>query len=236
MSVNFLWSCPYCNRDTTIVPSNVSRSSHHFDNENKDGSLGILTRVIICPNDQCKEYQINAYLYHTQFVLNGGARMVGEPIISWALKPRSFAKQFPEYVPIAVRTDYEEACLIRDLSPKASATLSRRCLQGIIRDFWDIKKDRLIDEIDALKEKIDPLTWNAIDSVRSIGNIGAHMEKDINLIIDVDPEEAQLLIGLIEILIKDWYITRYERQKHLQTIVQIGESKKQKKDKSKSDE
>jgi hypothetical protein len=27
------------------------------------------------------------------------------------------------------------------------------------------------------------------------------MEKDINLIIDVDPEEAQLLIGLIEFLI-----------------------------------
>jgi hypothetical protein len=32
------------------------------------------------------------------------------------------------------------------------------------------------------------------------------------LIIDVDPEEAQLLIGLIEFLIEDWYITRHKRQ------------------------
>ena len=28
--------------------------------------------------------------------------------------------------------DYEEACAIVNLSPKASATLSRRCLQGMI--------------------------------------------------------------------------------------------------------
>jgi hypothetical protein len=34
----------------------------------------------------------------------------------------------------------------------------------------------------------------------------------INLIIDVDPEEAQLLIGLIEFLIEDWYITRHKSE------------------------
>ena len=92
------------------------------------------------------------------------------------------AKVFPDYVPAAIRADYLEACLVRDLSPKASATLSRRCLQGMIRDFWGIKKARLIDEIEALKDKTDELTWEAIDSVRSIGNIGAHMQKDIDLI------------------------------------------------------
>jgi Domain of unknown function (DUF4145) len=31
----------------------------------------------------------------------------------------------------------------------------------------------------ALEEKVDPQTWDAIDSVRKIGNIGAHMEADI---------------------------------------------------------
>ena len=67
---------------------------------------------------------------------------------------------------------------------------------------------RLIDEIEAIEDKVDPLTWKAIDAVRSVGNIGAHMEKDINVIVDVDPDEAAQLISLIEILIKDWYITR----------------------------
>jgi len=46
----------------------------------------------------------------------------------------------------------------------------------MIRDFFEIKKDRLIDEINAIREKTDSLTWDAIDSVRKIGNIGAHME------------------------------------------------------------
>lgn len=36
--------------------------------------------------------------------------------------------------------------------------------------------------------------------VREIGNIGAHMEADINVIIDVDPDEAQILIDLVELL------------------------------------
>ena len=140
--------------------------------------------------------------------------------------PSSHALQFPSFIPKAIIVDYEEACLIRDLSPKASATLSRRCLQGIIRDFWSIKKGRLVDEINAIEDKVDPITWQAIDSVRSIGNIGAHMEKDIDLIIDVEPEEAQLLIGLIEILIKDWYIAKHERQKHLESIIGVAKDKK----------
>lgn len=72
---------------------------------------------------------------------------------------------------------------------------------------------------------MDPLTWKAIDAVRKIGNIGAHMEKDIDLIVDVDPDEASQLINLIEILIKDWYITRYEREKRLESVVELGKQK-----------
>jgi hypothetical protein len=34
----------------------------------------------------------------------------------------------------------------------------------------------------------------AIHAVRTIGNIGAHMEKDINLIVDVDPANPTLAI------------------------------------------
>lgn len=48
----------------------------------------------------------------------------------------------------------------------------------MIRDFWGIVQSRLKDEIDALKDKVDPETWQAIDVVREIGNIGAHVEKD----------------------------------------------------------
>jgi len=115
--------------------------------------------------------------------------------------------------------------LIKEHSPKASATLSRRCLQGIIRDFWGVKPGRLVDEIEAIKEKTDGLTWEAIDAVRKVGNIGAHMEKDINLIVNVDTNEAELLISLIETLFQDWYVSREEKRKRLERIVGIGSKK-----------
>src|SRR5262249_23110992 len=137
-------------------------------------------------------------------------RVIKPALATWTLRPKSNARPFPAYIPTPILDDYNEACLIVIDSPKASATLSRRCLQGMIRDFWGIKDKTLLVEINALQGKIDPTTWAAVDAVRSVGNIGAHMEKDINLIVDVEPEEAQLLIGLIEFLLKDWYVGRHE--------------------------
>jgi hypothetical protein len=96
----------------------------------------------------------------------------------------------------------------------------------MIRNFWGITKSRLKDEIDALEDKVDSETWQAIDAVREIGNIGAHMEKDVNLIVDVDPEEAQLLIGLIETLFENWYIDRNEKQTRNAALKELAEKKK----------
>jgi len=129
--------------------------------------------------------------------------------------------------PKSYPNDYQEACLIQKLSPKASATLARRCLQGMIRDFWSIQKSQLVNEINAIKDQVDPLTWKAIDTVRRVGNIGAHMEKDIGLIIDVEPNEAAQLIKLIELLLQDWYITRHERAEHLKDLIALGAAKQQ---------
>lgn len=85
----------------------------------------------------------------------------------------------------------------------------------MVRDFCGISKGRLVDEINELGRRIDaddaPKSVSddsveAIDHVRKIGNIGAHMEKDIGVIVSVEPEEAQLLIELIESLFDEWYV------------------------------
>jgi len=95
----------------------------------------------------------------------------------------------------------------------------------MIRDFHKIVKARLVDEINALEDKVDSETWSSIDAVRKIGNIGAHMEKDIDLIVEVDPNEAQLLIGLIESLFKDWYVVRFEKQQRAAALKALAEQK-----------
>lgn len=139
--------------------------------------------------------------------------------------PKSLAKKFPDYVPQQIREDYEEAYAIVNLSPKASATLSRRCLQGMIHDFWNIHEKNLNAEITALKDKVSVPEWNVIDSIRQIGNIGAHMEHDINLIVDIDPYEAQKLLAVIEHFIDEWYVSRHKTETLFSDVIGISEIK-----------
>ena len=136
-------------------------------------------------------------------------------------------KHYPDYIPEQIRKDYEEANLILERSPKAAATLLRRCLQGMIHDFWGIKEKNLNAEVTQLKGKVNLIQWQAIDGLRKIGNIGAHMEKDVNLIVDIEPDEAKKLLRLIEMLLDKWYITRHEEEDLLNEIVGIVKSKEE---------
>jgi hypothetical protein len=227
MSEPFSWTCPYCNQIATITDSNTSDDIHFFNLNNKDSGLGLITSIVVCPNPHCREYTIVAELRKAMY--DGGWILRGDQIEEWLLRPKSSSKPFPAYIPKVILDDYIEACLIVNDSPKASATLSRRCLQGIIQDFWKISRPRLIDEIKELEGKIDASTWQAIDGVRSVGNIGAHMEKDINLIVDVEPDEAKTLIGLIEFLLKDWYVLRHDREEHMQKVIDLAKQKAEEK-------
>lgn len=220
----FPWTCPFCSHNSVVTESNFHLETTNFAIENIHGRKIVFVIFIVCPSPECKEFTLTVSLYDASWARHEW--LASNMIKEWNLIPASEAKVFPSFVPSPILNDYQEACLIKDLSPKASATLSRRCLQGMIRDFWGFKKPRLIDEIEALNDKVDPLTWKAIDAVRTIGNIGAHMEKDINQIIEVEPNEVSLLINLIETLIKDWYINRHEREKRLETIIEIGSLKK----------
>ncbi len=224
----YSWTYPYCNQPATITRNSTSSDDHRFNEDNKDGDLILHTNVVVCPNPQCREYKITVGLHKATYSGTGWTYSK-TPIEEWQLRPNSLSKTYPEYIPQAILGDYKEACLIVNDSPKASATLSRRCLQGIIRDFWKISKPRLIDEIKELEGEIDASTWRAIDGVRSVGNIGAHMEKDINSIVDVDPKEAKILIGLIEFLLKDWYDARHDREEHMQKVIDLAKLKADKK-------
>lgn len=221
--MSFPWTCPYCDRDTTITDT-YSSGDFNLRLKNAEGFRHFKTFMVVCPNPKCQRFTLKITMHNIEFTRTGPDN-VKELLETWNLIPPSTAKVFPDYVPQVIRDDYVEACKIRDLSPKASATLSRRCLQGMIRDYWKIAEARLIDEIKALETKVDAQTWAAIDAVRKIGNVGAHMEKDINVIVDVEPNEAQKLIELIELLVKDWYVVRHDREERLKNIVEIKDQK-----------
>lgn len=102
----------------------------------------------------------------------------------------------------------------------------------MIRDFFQISKGSLFEEINAIKDKIPTEQWAVLDGLRRIGNIGAHMEKDINLIVDIEPDEAQKLIKLIELLLQQWYIERHNQQELFADIIGIDQAKQQERKKT----
>ncbi|WP_245527805.1 DUF4145 domain-containing protein [Commensalibacter intestini] len=220
---NEVWKCSYCNTEMKKSGENYQEHTICLDNYAEfdgngqiirgslyhygkyDRSFDIIVVCAICTNANCKNYSVSMKL-----------KQFGEGIIredkEFFLLPDSSARLFPDYIPKAILSDYNEACLIKNKSPKASATLARRYLQGMIRDFWKVEERNLYLEINKIKDKIPPDLYEAIDAIREIGNIGAHMEKDVNVIIDVDPNEVQMLIELIENLFEEWYIKSFEEQ------------------------
>jgi hypothetical protein len=124
----FHWTCPYCNRDTTITDTQ-STNWFNFTLKNAVGPRHFATSMVVCPNPKCQLFTLTMWMYEYKNNPNGPDR-TGDPLETWHLIPPSTAKVFPNYVPQPIRDDYIEACKIKDLSPKASATLSRRCLQG----------------------------------------------------------------------------------------------------------
>ena len=237
----FNWTCPYCNRPQTVTQQNHSSGDFHFYTSKPDiGFIGLSATAIVCSNPDCLKVQVSAFILKADRNHSGNAffPQKREIIKSKRLLPESNAKPQPNYIPEAIREDYIEACRICDLSPKAAATLARRCLQGMIRDFCGIRKDRLVEEIRELKKRVDEErapkgvsddSVEAIDAVRKIGNIGAHMEKDINLIIEVDQEEARILIELIEDLFDEWYVAREKRTARFSRIMEISDDKEKQK-------
>src|SRR5579872_544313 len=234
-SVGENWKCPYCGHAQVLDEARMRQDwNRQYVDGWKHGKPAMYVSYIVCANNDCRELTVEASLAPFENKGSRGEFELSAPVASWKLLPPSSAKPQPDYIPEPIRNDYFEACAIRDLSPKASATLTRRCLQGMIRDFCGISNKRLIDEINDLRTRVEkgnaplgvlPDTVEAIDQVRGIGNIGAHMEADINVIVDVDPNEAQVLIDLVELLFAEWYVAREVRATRLANLKSIADAK-----------
>ncbi len=217
----YLWHCPFCNTDQTVTEENRQASFADLTLENDEGPRRLVVKFVVCPNPACRKFSLNASLHSLE--TSGTRSYTGRHVKTWALVPPSRARSFPVSLPPDVLEDYREACLTMESSTKLAAALARRCLSHMLRDFWKVQPGMLGDEFRQIKGTADPLTWEAIESVKKTGLIGARMDAEAIEIQDSEPGEAQMLIGLIETLIEDWYVGREERKKRLAGIRQITE-------------
>lgn len=125
-------------------------------------------------------------------------------------------------VPDELLADYKEALAVLPVSAKASAALSRRVLQSILKDQgyneWNLADqiDRLIDE--TLPDKVlPPGIRTHVDVIRQFGNFSAHRITDKNTlqVIPVAPEEAEWCLEIIERLFDHYYVVPAANKKRL---------------------
>ena len=102
--------------------------------------------------------------------------------------------------------------MVLAVSPKASAALSRRCLQAILRSHGYNQRD-LAQQIDALLNESDPAKAiptalrATVDVVRNFGNFSAHPVTDQTTlqIIAVDECEAEWCLDILDEMFDHYY-------------------------------
>jgi hypothetical protein len=194
--------CPFCSiaySDTIIEEFRVSR----------EDALGAwIIHVRKCP--ECN--RMNLSLTRFVQIQDGGSRPLWQPSAPILIYPRvSSRPPCSIEVPKDFAEDYNESALILNDSPKASAALSRRCLQHILREMANVKKNDLSKEIDEIlaRKTLPSHLAESIDAIRVVGNFAAHPTKSTTTgeIISVEPGEADLLLDVIEGLFDYYFVS-----------------------------
>lgn len=205
--------CPHCKVDFHDDPSEI------LWGEDIDGGWKFRSRK--CPScDRFIFHLINGEVIRTntpgvQFAnLRGPASGdVANIVEKQAILVRPNANSrppCPPEVPKEIAEDYTEACLVLSASPKASAALSRRCLQHLLRDAANVKPGDLAKEIEQVIDgrTLPSYIGEAIDAVRHIGNFAAHplKSKASGEVVPVEPEEAEWNLDVLEALFDFYYV------------------------------
>lgn len=128
-------------------------------------------------------------------------------------------KPLPDFIPEKYVKLYNESYSIMEFSPRASAALSRTCLQLLLREYGKVTHGKLFDEI---KQVIDSKELSSeleqtIDIIRQTGNDATHPNKNENPreIILVDYEEAEWGLEILDSLFDHYIIKPHTLQKKL---------------------
>lgn len=201
--------CPHCK--TGIHAGFSSVQITHFVRKNG------LNHAWAAKHQQCPECK-EVFIY-----LEGG---------SWSQAPKGIAVNLheshliwpqdgyrvcPSEVPDTLRKDFLEAAAVLPKSPQASAALTRRCLQHLLREYAHTKAKDLALQIDEVlsSNALSPSLADQLDAVRNIGNFAAHPQKSTNSgeILEVEPQEAEWNLDVLEELFDHYFVRPAQLQK-----------------------
>lgn len=158
-------------------------------------------------------------------------RIFSNPTDQVFIRPKTSNRPpVPSQVPKEFVEDYQEACLVLADSPKASAALSRRCLQYILQEKAGVAHRDLARQIQEVIDSnaLPSYIAESIDAIRNIGNFAAHpiKSKSTGEIVPVEPGEAEWSLDVIEMLYDFYFvqptIIQQKRDALNQTLVDAG--------------
>lgn len=200
--------CPFCLHivapSSTVVPLG----------DDSKGRWELIKNV--CPNPACGRFYLA--LSQTKYVgiIGGVKQHIGEEKV-YEIFPKPIPREPAKTcVPKKFSEDYNEACLVLNDSPKASAALGRRCLQNLLREIAKVKTGDLSKEIQEMLEsgKLPSHLSEGLDAIRHIGNFATHPVKSQSSgeIVPVEPGEAEWTLDTLEGLF-DFYFVQPELTK-----------------------
>lgn len=192
--------CPHCNKVISWNPKNLA--SFEIEEAIEDMVTVYYLRGEKCP--ACEKPIIMLVICLEEITHDHSDEIIHEKKEEIIYpKYRQVPNIEPE-VPETYGKDFIEAYLVAQISPKASAALSRRILQKIIREEFNIKKPDLAKEIDEFIKLpgVPTVISQSIDAIRQLGNFAAHPIKSNNTgeIVDVETGEVEWLLEILELL------------------------------------
>jgi hypothetical protein len=193
--------CPHC---STVVlftePTLPDNPQIVISDESQDRVSVLIEDIAQCPN--CRNVVI---------ALSNG-RMTAEGIMPHGqqvlIYPQGASRPVAAEVPRHIAGDFREAVAVLPFSPKASAALSRRCLQNVLRESGNTTKKDLADQIDEVLPTLPGYLREDVDAIRQVGNFAAHpaKSKSTGEIVDVEPEEAEWNLDVLDLLFDFYYV------------------------------
>jgi hypothetical protein len=157
-----------------------------------------------CPN--CHQFTMLAVYYRRGPGAPGIPAPAPEPVgQEWLIPKFERTRPISADAPPEVRSDFEEAAKLLSISPKASAAISRRLLQHILRDYCGMRRRDLAQEIETYitLPSTPSHIADALDGIRHVGNFAAHPIKyeQSGEVVSVEPGEAEWLLDSLESLV-----------------------------------
>jgi hypothetical protein len=168
-----------------------------------------------CPDPACGRLFLRLFLNRRPHPLEFAPPLDMEPvaikrgdILVWPRTDQS--RLCPAEVPSHIADDYLEAVAVLPESAKASAALSRRCLQAVIHEAAKVKRRTLNEEIDEVIARggVPANIGEQLHYLRKIGGLAAHPTKNERTgeIVDIEPGEADWNLDTLDALFDFYYV------------------------------